>query len=98
MPLPSMHVEQSIYGHWPKKLELRGGQVLEVPADIGDRAQVEAAFKSIREQLGSPEILLYNAGSGNRGTIVDITPEQYETTWRVNGYGSFLSAKKSPLT
>ena len=77
-----------------EEISAAGGQVLAVPADIGDRAQVEAAFKSIREQLGSPEILLYNAGSGTWGTITDLTPEQYETTWRVNAYGAFLSAKE----
>ena len=71
-----------------------GGQVLEVPADIGDQAQVENVFKTIREQLGPPEVLLYNAGSGSWGTITDVTPEQYETTWRVNAYGAFLSAKE----
>lgn len=77
-----------------EEIRAKGGHVLEVPADIGDRAQVEAAFQSIREQLGSPETLLYNAGSGTWGTITDITPEQYETTWRVNAYGAFLSAKE----
>ena len=51
-------------------------------------------FKTIREQLGPPEVLLYNAGSGSWGTITDVTPEQYETTWRVNAYGAFLSAKE----
>lgn len=71
-----------------------GGQVLEVAADIGDQAQVETVFKTIREQLGPPEVLLYNAGSGSWGTITDVTPEQYETTWRVNAYGAFLSAKE----
>jgi len=76
------------------EIKAAGGHVLEVPADIGDRAQVEAAFKSIREQLGLPEVLLYNAGSGTWGTITDITPEQYENTWRVNAYGAFLSAKE----
>ena len=76
-------------------IRAKGGQVLEVPADLGDRAQVETVFKTIREQLGSPEILLYNAGgSGVWGTIADITPEQYETSWRVNAYGAFLSAKE----
>lgn len=75
------------------ELRATGAQVLEVPADIGDRAQVEAAFTLIREQLGPPEVLLYNAGSGTFGTITDITPEQYEDSWRVNAYGAFLSAK-----
>ena len=76
-------------------IRVNGGQVLEVPADIGDQAQVETVFKTIREQLGPPEILLYNAGSGSWGTITDVTPEQYETTWRVNAYGAFLSAKEA---
>jgi NADP-dependent 3-hydroxy acid dehydrogenase YdfG len=75
------------------EIRAAGGEVLEVPTDIGDRAQVEAAFKSIRERLGSPEVLLYNAGSGTWGTITDITPEQYENDWRVNAYGAFVSAK-----
>jgi NAD(P)-dependent dehydrogenase (short-subunit alcohol dehydrogenase family) len=77
-----------------EEIRAAGGQVLEVPADIGDRAQVEAVFKSIRAQLGPPEVLLYNAGSGTWGTITDITPEQYENAWRVNAYGAFLSAKE----
>jgi NAD(P)-dependent dehydrogenase (short-subunit alcohol dehydrogenase family) len=76
------------------EIRAAGAQVLEVPADIGDRTQVEAAFKSIRAQLGPPEVLLYNAGSGTWGTITDITPEQYENAWRVNAYGAFLSAKE----
>ena len=76
------------------EIRAAGGQVLEVPADIGDRTQVEAAFKLIRERLGPPEVLLYNAGSGTWGTISEITPEQYEHSWRVNAYGAFLSAKE----
>lgn len=75
------------------EIRAAGGQVLEVPADVGDRAQVEAAFTTIRERLGSPEVLLYNAGSGTWGTITDITPEQYEGSWRTNAYGAFVSAK-----
>jgi NADP-dependent 3-hydroxy acid dehydrogenase YdfG len=75
------------------EIRAAGGQVLEVPTDIGDRAQVEAAFKLIRERLGPPEVLLYNAGSGTWGTLADITPEQYENDWRVNAYGAFISAK-----
>jgi NAD(P)-dependent dehydrogenase (short-subunit alcohol dehydrogenase family) len=75
--------------------ELRavGGRVLAVPADSGDRAQVEAAFASIREQLGPPAVLLYNAGGGTWGTVTEITPEQYKDAWRVNSYGAFVSAK-----
>jgi NAD(P)-dependent dehydrogenase (short-subunit alcohol dehydrogenase family) len=76
------------------EIRAAGGQVFEVPADVGDRAQVEAAFTSIRERLGPPEVLLYNAGSGTWGTVTEIMPEQYENSWRINAYGAFVSAKE----
>src|SRR6266446_1460094 len=60
-----------------------GGEVLEAPADVGNFSEVAGAFTAIREKLADPEVLLYNAGSGVWGTIVDITPEQYEAAWRV---------------
>ncbi len=77
-----------------KEIRAAGGQVLEIPADIGDAAQVSAMFKTIRERLGAPEVLLYNAGSGSWGTIVDITSAQYENDWRVNALGAFVAAKE----
>jgi NAD(P)-dependent dehydrogenase (short-subunit alcohol dehydrogenase family) len=40
------------------EIRVAGGVALEVPADIGDRAQVEAAFKLIRERLGPSELLI----------------------------------------
>jgi NAD(P)-dependent dehydrogenase (short-subunit alcohol dehydrogenase family) len=76
------------------EIRAAGGAALEVPADIGDRAQVEAAFKLIRERLGAPEVLLYNAGSGTFGNIADITPEQFEHAWRINAFGAFLCARE----
>ena len=76
-----------------EEIRADGGEVLEVPADMEDRAQIEAAFQTVREQLGPPDVLLYNAGNGVLGTVLDITPEQYESMWRVNGLGAFISAK-----
>ncbi len=76
------------------EIKAAGGDAVEVPADVGDRAQVESAFQSIRERLGPIGVLIYNAGSGAFGTIADITPEQYESSWRVNAFGAFVSAKQ----
>ncbi len=71
-----------------------GGVALEVPADIGDRTQVEAASKLIRERLGPPEVLLYNAGSGTFGNVTQVTPEQFEHALRINALGAFLCARE----
>jgi len=72
-----------------------GGRTLAVTADVGDAEQVARAFDTVRSKLGAPEVLLYNAGSGNWGTITEITPQQYEESWRTNAYGAFLCAKQA---
>ena len=76
------------------EIEGSGGHAVAFPADVGDREQIESAFKQIRERLSDPAVLLYNAGSGNFGNILEITPEQFETSWRVNSYGAFIAAKE----
>ncbi len=58
--------------------------------DVGDGSSVDAAMTAIRRDLGEPDVLLYNAGGGSFGGIDDITPEQFETTWRVCALGSLL--------
>jgi len=77
-----------------EEIRAGAGQALEAPADSGNLAEVASAFAAIRAKLGDPEVLLYNAGSGTWGTILDITPEQYEASWRVNALGGFLCAKE----
>jgi NAD(P)-dependent dehydrogenase (short-subunit alcohol dehydrogenase family) len=72
-----------------------GGRTLAVTADVGDAEQIARAFDTVRSKLGAPEVLLYNAGSGNWGTITEITPAQYEESWRTNAYGAFLCAKQA---
>jgi NAD(P)-dependent dehydrogenase (short-subunit alcohol dehydrogenase family) len=71
------------------------GNVLEVPADVTNPVQIEAAFKTIREKLGPPEVLLYNAGGGTRGTVMELTLEQFESSWRANAFGGFLCVRQA---
>jgi len=71
-----------------------GATVLDLPCDVSDAAQISKAFSAIRKDLGEPELLLYNAGSGAFGNITEITPAQYEADWRVNAFGAFVAAKE----
>ncbi|HTT74762.1 MAG TPA: SDR family NAD(P)-dependent oxidoreductase [Candidatus Binataceae bacterium] len=76
------------------EIQQSGAAVQELTCDVSDRTQIAAAFRAIREELGDPEVLLYNAGSGVFGTITEITPDQYEADWRVNSFGAFVAAKE----
>jgi NADP-dependent 3-hydroxy acid dehydrogenase YdfG len=71
-----------------------GATVMDMPCDVGNRDQMASACNAIRTDLGEPELLLYNAGSGSWGTITEITADQYEADWRVNALGAFVAAKE----
>jgi NAD(P)-dependent dehydrogenase (short-subunit alcohol dehydrogenase family) len=71
-----------------------GATVLDLACDLSDRGQITEAFRVIRQDLGEPEVLLYNAGTGTFGSITEITPDQYEADWRVNAFGAFVAAKE----
>jgi NAD(P)-dependent dehydrogenase (short-subunit alcohol dehydrogenase family) len=77
------------------EVKTAGGRTLIITADVGDAAQIDRAFDTVRAKLGAPEVLIYNAGSGNWGAITEITPRQYEDSWRVNAYGAFLCARQA---
>jgi NAD(P)-dependent dehydrogenase (short-subunit alcohol dehydrogenase family) len=62
--------------------------------DVGDAASVETAFAAIRDTLGAPEVVVFNAGSGVFGGFDKVTAADFEASWRVNALGTFLVAKQ----
>jgi NAD(P)-dependent dehydrogenase (short-subunit alcohol dehydrogenase family) len=62
--------------------------------DVGDPSSVAAAFTAIHNELGNVDVLLFNAGSGVFSDVETITPEQFESSWRVNAYGALLCAQQ----
>ena len=53
-----------------------------------------ATFKRVRDDMGDPEVLVYNAGSGIWGDVETITPAEFESAWRVNALGALLAAQQ----
>jgi len=58
-------------------------------ADLADRAAAEAAVATITGVLGPVDILINNAGTAERGTVLDMDPEAWERTFRVNLFGAY---------
>ncbi|MBM3983957.1 MAG: SDR family NAD(P)-dependent oxidoreductase, partial [Planctomycetes bacterium] len=64
-----------------------GGTAEPVVADVGDRAQVEAAFAAARARLGPIDLVIANAGVG-RPTLRDpVNMGDVEDTFRINLMG-----------
>jgi NAD(P)-dependent dehydrogenase (short-subunit alcohol dehydrogenase family) len=62
--------------------------------DAGNAASIDTAFAAIREQLGAPEVVVFNAGGGVFKTFDDVSPTEFEAAWRVSSLGAFLVAKQ----
>ena len=62
--------------------------------DVTDAASVEHAFAAIHKELGEVEVLVYNAGAGVWANVEDITPADFEASWRINVFGALLASKQ----
>ena len=79
------------------RLEETGAVVLPIPTNITDASQVAASFTQIREELGSPDILVNHAGNAAWGNLSELTPDAFENAWRVCTLGAFLCVKQVVL-
>ncbi len=77
-----------------RKLAAELGEARAFTCDVGDPASVQRAFAAIREALGEPDVIIYNAGSGTFGTLDDVSAADLESSWRVNTLGLFAVAKE----
>lgn len=64
------------------------------PTDATDAANVRASFARLREELGAPEVLVYNAGLFRMAGFLDTPPEDFEAAWRINCHGAVLCARE----
>ncbi|REK19009.1 MAG: SDR family NAD(P)-dependent oxidoreductase [Planctomycetota bacterium] len=61
-----------------------GGDVLAVPADIRQQADVDALVKNTIERFGRLDALFNNAGSSARGSAIDTTAEEFADLMDLN--------------
>ncbi len=61
--------------------------------DAGDETSVREAFDRVRDELGAPDVLVYNAAAFQLGGVLDLSTRDFEQAWRANCLGGFLSAR-----
>ncbi len=54
------------------------------PCDVTDRAATDAVLDAVREQLGTPSVLVHNAVGGAFGNFLDIDPAVLQANFDVN--------------
>lgn len=62
--------------------------------DVTDPLGVARAFEQIRAERGPAEVLVYNAGSGFWKAAEELTPAEFEQSFRVNALGLLVAAQQ----
>lgn len=71
-----------------------GGIARSYITDASDPESVAGAFARIREELGEPEVLVYNAGAFKMAGILELDPADFENLWKANCMGAFLAVRE----
>jgi 3-oxoacyl-[acyl-carrier protein] reductase len=74
-------------------IEAAGGTALGVGADVSNSEQVAAAVERVSQQLGSPTILVNNAGILRDNLIFKMTDEDWDAVIGVHLRGMFLMTR-----
>jgi 3-oxoacyl-[acyl-carrier protein] reductase len=76
-----------------KEIAGAGGRATWIRTDVRDRGQVEAAFAETAESLGSPDILVSNAGVTRDNLIHKMTDDDWDMVIDTHLRGGYLCAQ-----
>ncbi len=85
--------EESLLGA-REEIEGEGGVALAAETDATDAASVAGAFDRVRDELGDPEVFVYNAGAFQMGGILELSSEQFDNCLKANCSGAFYGAQQ----
>ena len=67
-----------------------GGRARALPGDVSVPSDVDRMLADIGASL---RVAVFNAGNAIRGTPLELSPEQFESTWRGSTYAGYLFAR-----
>ncbi|MBI2969861.1 MAG: SDR family NAD(P)-dependent oxidoreductase [Gammaproteobacteria bacterium] len=80
---------------WAGELNRDGCRVFAYLCDAGIESGVQAAFRAAKNDLGVPDLVVYNAGAFVPAAVLDITAREFEECWRVGCLGGFLVGREA---
>lgn len=71
-----------------------GGRMSFYSCDLTDPESVDKTHSRIESELGTPETLIYTAGTFIMQSMLDTRPKDVRKLWEINCYGAFLCARR----
>ena len=72
-----------------------GAGVRAYSCDATDEGSVTALFGAVAKELGTPRLVVYNAGGFVRKSVLETTREEFERCWRNGALGGFLVGREA---
>ncbi|MBB4858858.1 NAD(P)-dependent dehydrogenase (short-subunit alcohol dehydrogenase family) [Novosphingobium chloroacetimidivorans] len=88
-PVAMLDVQDAALKTESERLRSQGFQVLSYKVDVSSREQVEAAYASVREQLGPIAIVVANAGISEGIAFADVSVSTWQRMIDINLTGVF---------
>ncbi len=76
-----------------KEIEAADGKALAVGADVSDAEQVDTAVRRVADELGTPVVLVNNAGVLRDNLLFKMSESDWDTVMNVHLRGSFLMTR-----
>jgi NAD(P)-dependent dehydrogenase (short-subunit alcohol dehydrogenase family) len=58
--------------------------------DATEEDQVEALFEAVGKDLGTPDLVVYNAGTFSIMSVLETEADHFEQSWKINCLGGFF--------
>ena len=65
------------------------------PCNAADAKDVAALFAAVEANGGAPDVVVYNASSRVRGSIVDLPPDDVKRAIEISAFGAFLVSQQA---
>ena len=85
--------EQSDAEETKRAVEAEGRRCILLPGDLTDAAFCVQLVEDAREKLGGIDLLISNAAHQNRKQLADLTPEEFDRTFKTNVYAYYHLSK-----
>src|ERR1700752_928869 len=72
-----------------------GRNVTGVQGDAADLADLDRLYETVRKQKGRIDVLFASAGTGEFAPIGEVTEEQFDRTFGLNGRGTLFTVQKA---
>ena len=71
------------------------GDGLAVRTDLTDVDQIREGFDAVRDEFGPVDVLVNHASAASWKGLTDISLEEFERAWAVNGRGAFVCSQEA---